>query len=279
MHIVNENDLGSLLSREATRRARHGNLIVRTARTVAALILREISTAYGRSPGGYLWAVLDPVLGISLLSLVFSQFMRSPALGTNFPLFYATGYLPFVMYNDISGKMMQSLRFSRPFLAYPTVTFFDVLLARLILNFSVHLVVFCIVISGISFIYHLPLALDFATIAEALLLIALFAAGIGTLNCFLIMRFPLWERAWQIATRPLFIVSGVFFLYEAMPHSAKEVLWYNPLVHLIGLLRRGAYGTYDAPYVDVLFVVSAGLLPLLLGLLLLLRYYRDLLER
>ncbi len=120
--------------------------------------------------------------------------------------------------------------------------------------------------------------LDIATITKSLALAAFFAAGVGTLNCFLSTRFPVWERAWQIATRPLFIVSGVFFLYGGMPHAAKQVLWYNPLIHVVGLMRRGVYGTYDADYVSVPYLVSISLVLLFLGLLLLLRHYRDLLE-
>ena len=88
-----------------------GGLLVQTWRSVSALMLREISTTYGNSAGGYLWALLDPILGIGLLTLVFSQFFAVPALGTNFPLFYATGYLPFMMFNDIANKMAVSLRY------------------------------------------------------------------------------------------------------------------------------------------------------------------------
>jgi hypothetical protein len=47
-------------------------------RTITALILREMATTYGRSPGGYLWAVLEPVAGVALLSLVFSLALRNP---------------------------------------------------------------------------------------------------------------------------------------------------------------------------------------------------------
>ena len=51
------------------------------ARTVVALMLREIATTYGRSPGGYVWALADPILGIALLTLVFQH-----AMGNTNPL-------------------------------------------------------------------------------------------------------------------------------------------------------------------------------------------------
>lgn len=256
------------------------NGLFRMVRTVVALILREIATTYGRSPGGYVWALADPILGIALLTLVFQHAMgnSNPLLGTSFPLFYASGYIPFQMYHDISNKMAQSLRFSRPLLAYPAVTFVDALIARMILNSVLHVIVLTVLIAGIAIVQRIPLVLDVSVVLHALALIALLGAGIGTLNCFLIMRFPVWERAWSILTRPLFLMSGIFYTYELMPKIVQDVLWWNPVLHLVGLMRRGIYGVYPADYVSESYVVTVALMTLLLGLLLLWRRYRDLLE-
>lgn len=251
----------------------------RSVRIIVALMLREISTTYGRSVGGYLWAVLEPVLGVALLTVIFSLTLAKPSLGTNFPLFYATGFLPFVMYNDMSAKIAQSIRFSKPFLAYPSVTFLDSMIARLLLNALTHTAVLAIVMTGIFVIFQLPLIIDMGPVVEALLLLTLLAAGVGTVNCYLISTFPVWERAWQIVTRPLFLVSGIFFLYDMMPPQAQAILWYNPLIHCIGLLRTGVYPTYKADYVSHGYVIAVSVGLLLLGLLLLVRNYRRLLER
>lgn len=256
------------------------NGLFRMVRTVVALILREIATTYGRSAGGYLWALADPVLGVALLTVIFQVVLgrSTPPIGGNFPLFYASGYVVFQMYNDIAGKMASSLRYSRPLLAYPAVTFVDALIARLILNTIMHLVVFTIVITGIAVIFRLTLVLDVAVVIRALGLAALLGAGVGTMNCFLIMRFPVWERAWSIVNRPLFLMSGIFFTFDMMPKIAQDALWWNPVLHVIGLMRRGIYGVYPADYVSEAYVVTLALVLLALGLLLLSRRYRDLLE-
>lgn len=251
----------------------------RMARTVVALMLREMATTYGRSAGGYIWAILEPVLGVALLSVIFSMALRNPGLGSNFPLFYATGFLPFAMFNDISNKVATSIRFSRPFLAYPSVTFIDTMVARVVLNALTHATVMCIVITGIFIIFRIPVVVDMVSVFEALLMTTMLGVGVGTLNCYLLTSFPIWERTWQIATRPLFLMSGVFFLFDMMPAKAQDFLWYNPLVHCIGMLRRGIYPTYEASYVSQLYVYAVAITLLLFGLLLLARNHRDLLER
>lgn len=246
-------------------------------RTVLAMMLREMVTTYGRSPGGYIWAVLEPVAAIALLSLAFSQVFHAPALGTNFPLFYATGYLPFMMFNDVANKVATAIRFSKPLLAYPAVTILDAILARFLLNLLTHVMVVFIVIAGLELIYETNTILTLPHIIASLAMAAILALGIGTLNCYLMAAFPVWERVWQIATRPLFLISGIFFLFEDLPQNIQNLLWFNPLIHIIGEMRRGFYATYDATYTSAIYVAAVGLLALLMGLVLLRRHDRDLL--
>lgn len=248
-------------------------------RIVAALMLREMATTYGKSAGGYVWAIVEPVLGIALLAILFSFALRNPALGTNFPLFYASGFLPFIMFNDMANKIAASIRFSRPFLAYPSVTFVDAMIARTLLNFLTHSCVIGIVLWGIHILFSLPVELKMGPLISALLMVTILALGIGTVNCYLITAFPIWERAWGIITRPLFLISGIFFTYDQMPPIAQEVLWYNPLIHCIGMMRRAIYPTYTGSYISVGYVVFLSVILLFFGLLLLLRNYRDLMER
>lgn len=249
-----------------------------TPRAVLALILREMSTTYGRSPGGYLWAVLEPAAGVALLTLIFSAGFRSPPLGTSFVLFYAAGLLPFLMYSDIALKVGQTIRFSRALLVYPRVTFLDALLARLLLAAFTQLMVCFLVLGAVMLTLRGDTVLDLARLAQACLLAIALAAGVGTLNAFLVLAYPLWETIWAITTRPLFLISGVFFLFEAVPEPWAGYLWFNPLVHVVGVMRSGVYPFYPAAYASPAYVTLVALGTLLAGLLLLQRYHRDILD-
>lgn len=249
-----------------------------STRAIVALMLREMSTTNGRSPGGYLWAVLEPVAGIALLSLVFSVAFRTPALGISFPMFYATGMLPFLMFMAINNTVAQSLKFSRPLLAYPTVTFVDALIARFLLNAMTQLMVAYIVLAGIALLFETRTTPNYTVIVQAFALTALLGAGLGTLNAFLFGRYPILQQAWSIIMRPMFIMSCIFFLFETIPQPYRDWLWWNPIVHLVGMMRHGFYGTYDATYVSVSYLMVVSLATLALGLVFLRRYHRDLLN-
>lgn len=248
-----------------------------TLRAVMALMLREMATTYGRSPGGYLWAVLEPVGGIAVLTLIFSFGFNAPSLGTNFPIFYATGVLPFMMFNSVCNRVSTALLFSKALLAYPAVTFVDALLARFLVNTVTQAMVAYVVFGGILMIYDTRTLPEPMLIAQSLALTALLALGIGTLNAYLIARFAVWQVVWSILTRPLFLISGIFFLFGAMPHPMREVLWFNPLIHVVGIMRSGFYPGYEAGYASVGYVLLVSMVTFAAGLLLLRRSHRDLL--
>lgn len=266
-------------ARPALPPANAGTRRFATIRTIAALILREMSTRFGRTPGGYIWAIAEPLAGILVLSLAFSLMMRSPRLGTSFILFYATGYIPFNLYQTLSVQIARAINFSKPLLQYPAVTWVDAILARFLLNTLTGILVGILLLTGILVIIDSRTILYLPPIVISTALAMLLGLGVGVLNCAIIGLFPIWDMAWSIITRPLFIASGVIFLYDALPPLARDILWYNPLVHIVGLMRTGFYPTYTAPYVNIPYVLGIALSLLTLGLILLGRYHRDILNR
>ncbi|WP_315898655.1 ABC transporter permease [Vannielia litorea] len=250
----------------------------RTGRTIAALFIREMSTTYGRNAAGYVWAVLEPVAGIALMSIIFSIGFRSPSIGTNFPLFYASGLLPFLAYMSVSNKVAQSVRFSRQLIIYPAVTFIDAIIARFMLNAVTEILAFMILLTGIIIAFDVSVILDVPAMALGMFLALWVALGVGTLNCYLLATYPSWERTWAILNRPLFIVSCIFFIYDDIPHPYQEWLWYNPLVHCVGIVRSGVYATYDASYASAGYVIAFGAVPMALGLVFLHRNHRNIIN-
>lgn len=264
---------------EPARRAGEGvDRRFATGRAVLALMLREMGTRYGRSPGGYVWALLEPMGVILILSVGFSLIMRNPALGSSFILFFATGFLPFGLYQNLSNNVARSINFSRALLFYPAVTWTDAILARFLLNTLTELLVMLILFAVLLGVTDARVLLDFSSILTAALLAAFLGLGIGVLNCALIGLMPLWAQVWSIATRPLFLMSGIFYLFSDLPQVAQSILWYNPLIHIIGLMRRGFYPTYAGDYISVAYVASVSLICLFLGVVLMGRYHRDILN-
>lgn len=253
--------------------------MVRMTRSVYALFLREMATTYGRSPGGYVWAVLEPLGGILLLAIGFSLVIHRPPLGESFLLFYATGLLPFMLYQSVSTSVARSISFSKSLLSYPTVGWFDAIVARLLLNSITGLVVTFITISVILAIVVDKVSIDLVPVVTALGLAIVLGAGVGVMNCFLIGMFPVWALVWSILTRPLFIASGVILLYENLSETARSILWYNPLIHITSIMRTGFYPTYQPQDLQVSYVVFVSLILLAAGLFFMRHWSQRILQR
>ena len=236
-------------------------LLIRKSRVLHALMLREMATRYGRSRLGYVWAVLEPVGFIALLSLVFAQIAHAPPVGRSFPLFYATGYVAFHWFHDISSVVGRSVHVNRPLLAFPAVTPLDTVIARFVLQSLTGLAVAIVIFAAILAVTPdqvrpspVPLLMAFAT-----------AAGLGlSVGLFNVWAFALsrtWELAWGLISRPLFLISCVFFSYWSLPLHIRDALWWNPLVHVAGSMRAGFYPGYEATHVSPSYVlaVAAGL--------------------
>lgn len=245
---------------------------------IFALILREMSSTYGRTPGGYIWAILEPLGMIMVLSLGFSLLMRTPSLGNSFILFYASGYLVFSHFRTLEKVVSKAIVFSRRLLYYPSVTWLDAILARFILNFLTNLLNMILLLAGILYFTDSGIVLNYPPIVEAVALASLLALGIGTLNSVLSGLFPVWINIWKIVTRPLMIASAVIYIPEDLPQAARDVLVWNPLVHLTGMFRTGIFTTYHPQYISVPYLVGISLVTLAFGLFFMRAYHSDILN-
>lgn len=251
----------------------------RRLRVIGALAIREMGARFGRSSGGYLWAIAEPLGGILLLSIAFSLALRTPPLGVSFMLFYATGIIPFNMFNAMSRGVAQSASANRGLLAYPVVTLLDAVVAKALLNGLTVVVTGAALFAGIILVDDLHLTLDLGAAALGMLMAMSLGVGVGMVNCVLFGFFPTWRNIWAVLTRPLFLLSGVFFIVEEAPPAAQNVLWYNPLVHALATMRRGFYGTYHPDYVSYPYVFGLALSLILIGAYLMRRHEIFLIEQ
>lgn len=225
-------------------------------RIVSALLIREMSTRFGNKPGGYVWALLDPVAHVLMLTIIFQAIAHLPPLGTSFTLFFATGYIGFNFYQSTTNYLNDALKANKALLSYPNVAPIDTLVARLFLQMGTMGMVAVIVLGVTINSLHTPITLDWIALLAAVLAAALLALGVSLCNTVLFLRSPLYEKIYQIAMKPSFMLSGVFFLPDALPHPFREIIAYNPIVHIVALFRKGFYAEYRATTLDLNYLMG-----------------------
>lgn len=222
---------------------------------VPALMFREMSTRYGRKPGGYVWALLEPAAYIILMSILFSAISRTPALGVSYPLFFATGRMGYGYFKSVADYVGGSIQANSGLLRYPAVSPFDATVARAILQTATTIVVEGVIAGGIIATLRNPGTIDFAPLLLAIAITGVLGFGVGLLNAGLFIHFPLYEQIYKIVTRPLMLMSGVFFLPDQLPAAARDVILYNPLCHIAILVRQAFYAGYRGTGLDMQYLI------------------------
>ena len=250
----------------------------RMARVVAALVLRETGSRDNRASLGFLWNVIEPVVSIAILSLLFSLISRTPRLGTNFPLYYVTGVVPFHLYMSISRQVAGSMRFSRNLLGLPSVTVIDLITARFLLSALINIWIFVIMLFLLNTYYDLHLRPDMGAVLSGLSMAMALGLGLGTLNSVLFPASAIYESVWGLVNRPLVLVSGVMFHIEDLPEPIFDVLKWNPAAQVVAQMRHAFYPSYDTAWVSQAYVLLIAAVCFALGLVGLYRYIFDVLD-
>lgn len=269
------------MAQKALTRRKRGpdSPLVIQGRVLFALVMREMATRFGRSAGGYVWAVLEPVVTVALLSMIFSQISRHPPLGDNFPMFFASGYMAFHVYRDISAEVSNAINANKALLTFPRITIVDTIVARFILQTLTSVFVSFLVLAGLYVALSDHALIRLAPILLSFLSAAALGLGVGALNCLLFPYSPTWQRTFALINRPLFLISGVFFLYEDLPRYIQDVIWWNPLIHVTALMREGFYPMYAPGFVSLGYIFALGGGLLFLATLLLRRLKGQILEQ
>ena len=248
-------------------------------RVMTALMMREIASTDSRTSLGFLWQVIDPIAGIALLTLFFSIISRNPPLGTNFPLYYVTGVLPFNVFNTVTNKVSASVKFSKPLLEFPSVNIIDAIMARFVLNFVIQCTIFIIATWAIITVWHLRVIIDIPLAIESMCLAGLLGLGVGTFNSVLFVAYPFYENTYGVITRPLFLASGIFFDISMMPDWVQSWEAWNPTQMPVALMRAAFYPGANTSLASPFYVIMFSLIAGTLGLTTLRRFFRDALER
>lgn len=245
--------------------------VIRTqVRVTAALVRREMRAHFGESRIGYLWAVIDPALHLVAYIILFSTIMRRQVpFGGGVPLFLMTGIVPYFLCQKLWSYVAGAVLGNKGLLSLPPVKPFSVITARVILQSSTYLLVATITFIGI-YLSGVPKAMpyDLMNVIGACVLAISLGLGVGMINLVLQAYIHNWMMIFSMMTFPLWMLSGIWFLPDQVPHTYRVFLEYNPLLHIIMFFRTGFYREFKADSLDLAYACGFTATMLVIGLVL-----------
>jgi capsular polysaccharide transport system permease protein len=238
---------------------------------VFALFLREIKTRFGAYRLGLLWAFLEPMAFVVILTGIRSlsrtgTLFAGESHGIPYPLFFTLGYVPFQLFSKLLSQGAAAVNSNQGLFNYRQVRPLDALLARTLLEilvFSTVLLLFLSLFWWFGFNATISNPLEFMTV---LLLLTLFGGGIGMIICVGQLRLPELGKIVPLLTRPLFFISGLFFSINDIPSQYQHYLLWNPILHAIELIRGACYPSFNTDSVSMSYLTFFALLTSFFGL-------------
>lgn len=247
-------------------------------RVVWALMLRETKTLFGKHKLGYLWAVINASFQIGVFWAIREFAGFQPPHGMSTPVFLLGGFVPWFIFSHGLTNGMSAIWANRSLLTYPQVFPLDPLIARVLLQSAMQVLVFCILL-GIAKVSGQHTAIvDPIALVIALFLAVLLAFGGASVCSGLNLMWPTISQLVPMMIRVLFFTSGLFFSVVDLPYSARKILYFNPLTHMIEYTRSAFSDGYGQDYVSLPYAFGFALVFLVFGLLVE-RYSRRYLDR
>lgn len=235
-------------------------------RVISALTLRETRSRYGNSKLGFFWALFEPFAHIIVFIGIFSALGRAIPIGDSMGIFILTGIVPWLLYSNTVSNVMGALNANKALLGYPQVMPLDIVISRVILEASTLVIVFIIFLTGFN---HLGVRIEvdrFLDMCIPVLLIILFATGVGLINSAIAPRYPSYTNIFNALSRPLYFISGVFFTADFLAPEVYAAVDFNPLIHLIEWFRSGYFPSFDSHLYDAPYAVLVCVSTFALGL-------------
>ena len=245
------------------RRALDWRELWRYRELVAFLAIRDVKVRYKQAAFGILWAVVQPLAGLLIFTVVFGKLANVPSDGVPYPLFAFVGMMLWTLFSGGVDSATTSLvansslvtKVYFPRVAAPLAS----VLPRLV-DFGVSLCLFAVflVVSG-----RLPgVQVIFLLLAALWAVVLAFAVGLSLAT--VQVRFRDAHHGLNLLMQLWLYASPVAYPSSLVPADWRWVYALNPVAGLLDTARWALLGT-PAPGVDILASLAVTAVLLAIG--------------
>jgi ABC-type polysaccharide/polyol phosphate export permease len=205
---------------------------------LAQIILQQMRTRYRGSVLGFLWTLLNPLMVFLSLSFIFS-YINHWDLKT-FGIYFFSGYVPWMFFSNVTisatnavvGNPLYVTRIYAPRLIFPLAT-----VAVNLVDFGAGLAI----LVTLALVLGAPFTAAWVIVPLGVVLLALFATGIGLLFAVMGVFFRDFQFLWSNVAFLLFFLCPILYPIERLPPSARQYMLLNPVVPFLQLFQEPAF--------------------------------------
>jgi ABC-2 type transport system permease protein len=196
---------------------------------------------------GYLWSLVRPLLFFAVLWVMFTKVFHAGVGVPHYPVYLLTGIVLWTFFTETTSNSVQCLLVREGLLRkmrFPRM----VIPLSVGLTASFNLAMNLIVVLGFALATGVDPRWSWLELPVLILLLALFAVGIGMLLAPLYVRFRDVEPIWDVVTQILFYASPIIYTAARYPASVRSLAMVNPIGAILTQMNH-AFITPTAPTV------------------------------
>jgi capsular polysaccharide transport system permease protein len=237
-------------------------------RVIGALMVRELTTRFGRENIGFLWVMAEPLL-FAVLVAIFWRVMKGPTdFGVDIVGFVVTGYIPLVLFRTCMGRGVKSFTANGALMYHRQIKILDLLLVRFLIELIGHMMAYLFIGTVLAVFGYFPVPYDLGFVMLGGFYYALFTFSVMLVVAPLSEYSETIEKIVPVTTYLMIPFSGAFYIVSALSPQAASVVLYSPAVHGMEMMRYGVFGPSIDPHFEYLSPLEFCLPCMGLGLLL-----------
>lgn len=246
-------------------------------RIIWALLMRELSTRYGRDNIGFLWVIFEPLMFAGAVTLMWTAIKPPYEHGVKLVPFIVTGYMSIILMRHLIGHGVNCVKANQALLYHRNITPLHLFIARLLLEIVGVTLAFLVIFSFMLLIGQMEPPKDLPTAYLGWALMAWMGCGLAMILGALGEMFEFVEKIVQVFTYILVPMSGTFYMAAWVPPAFRKALLLMPFIHPVEMVRAGFFGEFVTTYYDFGYAAAWAAGFTVLGLLLI-QFVRDRVE-
>lgn len=226
------------------------------------LVKRDLKVRYKRSVLGIFWTMLNPLLMMVITTIVFSALFRSTIM--NFPIYVLSGYIVWGFFSQAtvaaSTSVLDSAGLTRK-IYVPAALFPLASVCSAMINLVLSLVPLLFIVLGTGS----TLSWAWLILPISFFLIATFTYGLGLILAASAVFFRDTVYTFQVLLVAWMYLTPLFYPREIVPAKWAPLIEFNPVFHLIQLVRIPVYQGVLPAGDDLLLSLGSAVFIALLG--------------
>jgi len=245
-------------------------------RVVKALMLRELTTRFGRENIGFLWMMAEPLLFATLVGVMWTYLKGPEEHGVGIIAFVASGYIPLTFLRQSFNRSVSIFQANGSLLYHRQVKITDFIVVRVMIEFIGGTMAWIFISFALGILGYIP-----APAYPGIMVVGWLLYGLVILSiCFVLAPLSemseVIEKIMPVSTYIAIPVSGTFTMVSWAPPAVREYLLVSPMVNAMEIIRYGLFGDYVEPYYNVWNPILVSAVFMMIGLILCRRVRKNL---